>query len=190
MTTHWQKIDHSGSGPWCDDGTCRVCWLNTHDERYREQWKQKPPIAKPPEPPSRWAKIGNFALALWKHVCHGLPQASPEDVAKRWTICGPCEWNRNGECIQCGCPTNPKRKLANKLKWAEQSCPLLGNRPGPWWGAVDGEKIHSLVWRNAKKLIGKISKIVVARIARRRIHADTRNEERAAPDRQDGALPE
>lgn len=111
-----------------------------------------------------WRKVWTFARALYRHVRHGLPYASPEDQAKRWAVCEPCEYRRpeSNECMQCGCWLKGRGQIASKIAWASEKCPLLGNRPGPWWSEVEGEKIHRLAWRKAKQLIRKVPKIIVA----------------------------
>lgn len=75
---------------------------------------------------------GNFAKAYASHVIAGRPQATDEQVAERFAICQGCELYKStgegrGQCLHesCGCYL----KLVgvnglNKLRWADQACPL------------------------------------------------------------------
>ncbi|SRR5579883_3377732 len=96
----------------------------------------------------RWGRYPRFIAALWRHVRHGLPTATPEDLEARWAQCEPCEHrDRDANiCRKCGCPI--AGVLRNKLRLARESCPL---KP-PKWGPVPGEKLWSRLWRRLRKL--------------------------------------
>ena len=88
-------------------------------------------------------RVQNFKRAGVKHVSAGSPQASDADVAARWAICesAACglfrRTKRGGTCLHtsCGCRlrTLGAEGLVgpNKLRWADQACPL------GFWGPVD-----------------------------------------------------
>lgn len=107
-------IEHLGSGPWCQNGTCRVCQLYKKNERYRQALEaRKGGIAKPvlhrpvfertvPEPeeaeivgssaqeqvePSMLARMGNFARAATRHVANGMKYVGEEEYARRLAVC-------------------------------------------------------------------------------------------------------
>lgn len=110
----------------------------------------------------RLRRLGRFLLAICRHIIHGLPTASPEDQAARWAICEPCEWRdkEKNSCKQCGCNLQPGQMLS-KIRWAGEQCPLLGNRPGPWWGKVEGEKVWARAWRLAKEQLMSLTRVCV-----------------------------
>lgn len=130
------------------------CLPPNDSESYRKLWegpKGKEIAAAVnyvPPPPRWWYRYWTFTRALWRHVRHGLPTASPADRAARWAICEPCEYRDRdkNQCRQCGCSLPPGQMLS-KIAWAGESCPLLGKRAGPWWGPVAGEK----VWTRAAR---------------------------------------
>ena len=76
----------------------------------------------------------NFTKASAKHMAAGFPQASDEDVARRFTICqsNVCGYYKafsetNGQCLHpsCGCSLKAVGISGkNKLRWAEQECPV------------------------------------------------------------------
>jgi hypothetical protein len=77
-------------------------------------------------------KARNFAASAAKHVAAGMPQASEEEVARRFAICQGCEHFDGRACRKCGCPVVRERKFISKLTWAGESCPV-GK-----WGPVFG----------------------------------------------------
>lgn len=77
-------------------------------------------------------KVVTFTAAAARHVAAGLPKASDEEVARRYSICQQCEHFDGTACRQCGCPIARERKFASKLAWAREKCPV-GK-----WGPVDG----------------------------------------------------
>lgn len=76
----------------------------------------------------------NYSVASVKHVAAGSPKASDEDVNKRFAICqsNQCGYYKvlkdsNGQCLHpsCGCPLKPVGINGNnKLRWADQKCPV------------------------------------------------------------------
>jgi len=104
---------------------------------------KKRPLRKP------W-RVVTFLGALWRHVRHGLPTATPADRAARQAICDQCEWQDKVKrvCVQCGCGLKPGQ-LLDKLHWAGEKCPLYGHPswPGRGWGPVQGEKVWTRAWR-------------------------------------------
>lgn len=77
-------------------------------------------------------KARNFAASTARHVAAGMPQASDEEVARRFAICQTCEHFDGKACRQCGCPVVREKKFLSKLSWANESCPV-GK-----WGPVAG----------------------------------------------------
>lgn len=69
-------------------------------------------------------KAANFAASAAKHVAAGMPQASEEEVARRFAICEDCEHFNGRACKQCGCPVVREKKFLSKLSWANEKCPV------------------------------------------------------------------
>jgi len=69
-------------------------------------------------------KVKNLASSAAKYVAAGMPQASEEEVAKRFAICEACEHFDGKACRQCGCPVVRERKFLSKLSWANEKCPV------------------------------------------------------------------
>lgn len=123
-----------------------------------ERWRRR--LQMPP--PGRWQRARCFLVALWRHLRQGMPQASPEDQARRLAICSKCQWfdAQLNSCRQCGCKLRHQPgSLADKIGWAAERCPLFGNRPGPWWGPVAGEKI----WRRLARHVGEVTGVLSRR---------------------------
>ena len=77
-------------------------------------------------------KVSNFAASAARHVAAGMPQATEEEVARRFAICEGCEHFDGKACRQCGCPVVREKKFLSKLSWAGESCPV-----GKWGPAAD-----------------------------------------------------
>lgn len=100
--------------------------------------------AKYPDPrrnlqePSLLTKANNLAKAAYNHAAAGRPQATDEQVAERFAVCQACEIFKPkgpgaGVCTHPSCGCNLKDvgiEGLNKLRWADQACPL-GK-----WGAI------------------------------------------------------
>ena len=69
-------------------------------------------------------KARNLAVSAAKHVAAGMPQASEEEVARRFAICQGCEHFDGRACRKCGCPVVRERQFISKLSWAAESCPV------------------------------------------------------------------
>jgi cytochrome c553 len=69
-------------------------------------------------------KAANFAASAAAHVAAGMPQASEDEVARRFAICEGCEHFDGQACRQCGCPVVREKKFLSKLSWAGESCPV------------------------------------------------------------------
>jgi hypothetical protein len=85
--------------------------------------------------PSLLQKIANFAKSAVAHFSAGAPQASEEEVARRFSICESCEHFDGKACKKCGCPVVREKKFLSKLSWANESCPV--GKWGPAKNAVD-----------------------------------------------------
>jgi hypothetical protein len=86
--------------------------------------------AKPKPGVSLITKAVNFAASAARHVAAGMPQASEEEVARRFAICEGCEHYDGKACKQCGCPVVREKQFISKLAWADQSCPVGKWGPG------------------------------------------------------------
>jgi hypothetical protein len=69
-------------------------------------------------------KAANFATSAARHVAAGMPQATDEQVARRFAICQTCEQFDGTACRKCGCPVVRERQFVSKLSWANESCPV------------------------------------------------------------------
>lgn len=69
-------------------------------------------------------KATNFATSAARHIAAGAPQASEEEVARRFAICEGCEHFDGKACRQCGCPVVREKKFLSKLSWANEKCPV------------------------------------------------------------------
>jgi hypothetical protein len=69
-------------------------------------------------------KAKNFAASAARHIAAGAPQASEEEVARRFAICEGCEHFDGKACRQCGCPVVREKKFLSKLSWANEKCPV------------------------------------------------------------------
>lgn len=69
-------------------------------------------------------KAKNFAASTAKHVAAGMPQASDEEVARRFAICEGCEFYDGKACRKCGCPVVREKRFLSKLSWANEKCPV------------------------------------------------------------------
>lgn len=74
--------------------------------------------------PTLAQKAANFAASAARHVVAGMPQASEEEVARRFSICEGCEHYDGKACRQCGCPVVREKKFLSKLSWANEKCPV------------------------------------------------------------------
>lgn len=111
---------HAPFGHTCTDGTIKTYWPEGFSAPKREPG------------PSFTQKARNFVKAAVKHVACGRPQATDEQVAERFAVCQGCELFEDtgegtGKCRHpsCGCALKKVGvKGMNKLRWADQSCPL------------------------------------------------------------------
>lgn len=76
----------------------------------------------PQEGPGLLRRIGTFAGALASHLAAGLPQATPEEKARRLSLCVACDLydSARKRCRHQNCGCN----LDKKAGWADQHCPL------------------------------------------------------------------
>lgn len=93
-------------------------WLT--DEAYQELRTQ---YAVPADV-SLLDKARNFAASAAQHVAAGMPQASDDEVARRYGICQACEHFDGHACRKCGCPIVREKRFISKLSWANESCPV------------------------------------------------------------------
>lgn len=69
-------------------------------------------------------KAINFAASAARHVASGMPQASDEEVDRRFAICQTCEHYDGKACRKCGCHVVRQKKFMSKLSWADEKCPV------------------------------------------------------------------
>jgi hypothetical protein len=69
-------------------------------------------------------KVRNFTASAAKHISAGMPQASEEEVARRFAICEGCEHFDGKACQKCGCPVAMEKKFLSKLSWSNEKCPV------------------------------------------------------------------
>lgn len=82
--------------------------------------------------PSYQRRAVNFAKAAYAHAKSGFRKATDEQVALRFSICEQCKLFKRkdidrGRCLHpsCGCALKAVGvKGLNKLRWADQACPL------------------------------------------------------------------
>ena len=82
------------------------------------------PRPKPEKGPGLLQKAANFAASAAKHIAAGMPQASEEEVARRFAVCQGCEHYDGRACTKCGCPIKREAAYVSKLAWANESCPV------------------------------------------------------------------
>lgn len=95
----------------------------TVDELHKAYPRVKPEL-------SLVQKAVGFVTSAAKHVAAGMPAATDEEVARRFSICQGCEFYDGTACSKCGCPVVREKRFVSKLSWANESCPV-GK-----WGAV------------------------------------------------------
>lgn len=88
--------------------------------------------------PSVLQKAANFAASAAAHVAAGMPQASEEEVARRFAVCQACEHFDGKACRQCGCPIVREKQFVSKLSWANEKCPV-----GKWGPAQTAQTTNS-----------------------------------------------
>ena len=62
-------------------------------------------------------KATNFAKAVKKHAEDGFKDVKLEEYIERLDICNGCDYQKDGECIECGCI------LSKKAWWRSEDCP-------------------------------------------------------------------
>lgn len=82
------------------------------------------PRLRPQAGPTLVQMAHNFAKAAAAHVAAGMPQASEDEVARRYAICQQCEHYDGKACRKCGCPVVRERRFLSKLSWANEKCPI------------------------------------------------------------------
>lgn len=108
---------------------------------------EPPPLpGSPADVPGIMRRFVNFGGSLAAHIKSGALRATDEQVAARWDVCrsNKCglfkeKGQGNGQCLHpsCGCNLksvgNESSVVPNKLRWADQKCPvgLWGALPAP-----------------------------------------------------------
>lgn len=66
----------------------------------------------------------SFVAAIYNLCARAGGKLAPKDVIdKRLAICGTCEHFTGRGCKLCGCCTNSRRSLFNKLAFSTERCP-------------------------------------------------------------------
>lgn len=73
-----------------------------------------------PRPDQIWSFLAAVVDLYHQHGGHTLPL---EEVKKRFEVCKDCEHFTGRGCKLCGCCTNQRKTLFNKLAFPNQSCP-------------------------------------------------------------------
>lgn len=105
------------------------------DEARQQQLDERRALREP----SLARKARNFARASTQHALAGFPEATDDQVAERFAICQACEifkpaGDSQGVCTHstCGCSLKTVGLTGrNKLRWADQACPLGKWQPLP-----------------------------------------------------------
>jgi hypothetical protein len=119
------------------DARSHICPLTGERVSYRAEGYVPPPRKE--KPPTILQQAKNFAKAAVQHVACGRPQATDDQVAIRFEICQGCELFKDtqdgtGRCLHPSCGCSLKKvgvKGLNKLRWADQACPLKKWLPVP-----------------------------------------------------------
>lgn len=133
---------HGPSAHFCkaQEGKRIVYWPEGFDARKFDEAKAKKPARPRPDPsqqgPTLLEKASNFNQARKQHNKAGKPKATDEQVAERFAICvsNQCGFykgdDKTGTCThkKCGCGLhsvgNESMIKPNKLRWADQKCPI------------------------------------------------------------------
>lgn len=84
------------------------------------------------KPPSAITRARNYVSAREKWIQAGRPVRSTEEMAAIFAICEACPSDKykplpvvdGGTCRACGCGIAKERKVANKIAWGTEVCPL------------------------------------------------------------------
>ena len=109
--------------------TCRVCGRVVASSSARIAARCR--LSKSGSAATLLTKAKNFAVSAGRHLAAGAPQASEEEVARRFAICETCEHFDGRACKKCGCPVVREKQFLSKLSWAGESCPV-----GKWGPAA------------------------------------------------------
>lgn len=111
------ELVHDGA-----DFVCKLCgWRSKICARRNCPTK----AGKPSNPPSLLERAVSFAAASARHALAGFPMRTEDQIKSILeTHCQPCPEFTGRECRLCGCKTNEKKRLLNKLAMATEHCPL------------------------------------------------------------------
>ena len=105
-----------------DGGTfrCEACgWASSKRARRMCPKRADRPL------PTFIQRVARFAAAAAKNALEGFPMRTENEIkAILESHCQPCPEFTGYECRLCGCKTNDKRRLLNKLAMATEHCPL------------------------------------------------------------------
>jgi hypothetical protein len=102
----------------------RACIVSEDGDRITVDETHPAYPAKPRPGVSLAARARNFATSAAKHLAAGMPRATQEQVAGRFSICQGCEHFDGKACRKCGCTVVREKKFLSKLSWANESCPV------------------------------------------------------------------
>ena len=128
---------------------CHICDLYFTSQKHREYWdgpwevRDKNHAVQVAEP-GPLQKLGNFSESYKRWEAAGKPITLPDEVAKRWAQCEPCEFRDRDRnvCLICGCPLLEVGRLVRactdapaKLYMATETCPAkdVQGKPAPRW---------------------------------------------------------
>jgi hypothetical protein len=72
---------------------------------------------------ARLARYTHFVSAVYRLLRDGTGFLSEEQIGERLAICNECEHFTGHKCRKCGCCTNGRVTLLNKLAHPAESCP-------------------------------------------------------------------
>ena len=67
--------------------------------------------------PSIFEQAKNLTKAVGKHAAGGFQKVTIVEYANRLSVCGGCEYEKDGKCSECGC------YLKVKAWWKSEDCP-------------------------------------------------------------------
>lgn len=73
--------------------------------------------------PSLATRAANFTSSAARHIAAGAPQASDEEIERRFAICQQCQHFDGTACRKCGCGISRERRFLSKIAWAREKCP-------------------------------------------------------------------
>lgn len=77
--------------------------------------------------PPLWVRMGNFGVAVVRHLADGGQQRTPQEIARIFEQhCRRCPHFDGQRCTHahCGCQVAANVQWLNKIAWASEHCPI------------------------------------------------------------------